>query len=570
MDSKKRLFLFSFLLVQFFYHPCIAGNFTSKWRYSTPTNRITFSSPKSQDINGDQIEEIFLGCMVFESDSIYSEVICMDSETGNLIWKCNLDNKYLYGNTVFSKVNSDDIYDLFITGQSGGLYCINGLNGHLIWQFYNDTIKPESIKIFNFYNPKIIPDQNNDQIDDLLITNGGNQNIEPHEIGRQTGYLMIIDGSNGQIIGKDSFPDRKESYFSPILFDNGKKVIFGTGGETDSGSLWLCNLQDILNKKVYTNSIRLDGPYRKGFIQPCVLAQFTTDTIYDILSINLDGKIKLINGSTFNTIWQKDFDSAELYTEPSIISLNDDNIPDIYLKISEGEFDDQYPYKGFKGITINGANGDYTEMDTLGYYYCFNSALSYLKDSKCNLLEVHNKMENDTMSVLISELNTNNNNQVLKISRANCFNSTPILRDLNMDNFAELVSTINTLDSGILINCFTTNIHKDSILWGTYYGNENSSYFRNNNLITNVMHIFSIHEMKLFPNPSKDIITIELGKNIQNNTVQIFTAQGKLVWNRNNYFNKNIDVSMLSAGDYIIKVNDLNGNEFYFSKFTKL
>ena len=43
-------------------------------------------------------------------------------------------------------------------------------------------------------------------------------------------------------------PDGKESYYSPVVYkrrDGVDLVLFGTGGETHSGSLWYIPLKDL-------------------------------------------------------------------------------------------------------------------------------------------------------------------------------------------------------------------------------------------------------------------------------------------------------------------------------------
>ena len=543
------------------------------WVYHSPIYRQTFSSPKAVDLNGDDYDDIIISNMIFEQDSLYSEVICLNGRNGDVIWKCNLDNKYLYGNTVFCDVNNDNIKDVFIAGGFGGLYCINGNSGTLIWKFYNDTIPAEKNNVFNFYNPKVINDQNRDGINDLIIINGGNQLIEPHAPGRKTGYLLIVDASNGHIIAKDSFPDRKESYFSPIIFTQGNDtmVIYGTGGETDTGSLWLCELKDVRENKVFLNSTRIDGPYNKGFIQPCILANFNQDTILDILSINLDGKMNLLDGNTHQYIWQNNFTGFEIYTEPSIVFANSDNIPDIYLKLSKGEFNDEAPYQGFKGIVIDGQNGTYTEIDSLGYYYCFTTACSFIKNGQNKILQVHNILQNDTTFVGLSEIDINNGSSTdtVYMPFASCYNSTPFLKNLNSDSLSELITVFNTRDSGYYVICKSTDINSDSILWGTYYGNDENSIFNSKNILTSTNEqVKKISSLKIQPNPASQFIQLTELKNSIKIDIFIYNTSGGIIKYYKDYRQNNIDISSLQNGIYLVKVKE-NSIE-YFGKFIKM
>jgi len=66
---------------------------------------------------------------------------------------------------------------------------------------------------------------------------------------RLPGELLVISGRDGRVIRQMTVPDAKESYYSPVIYT--KKgglavVVFGTGGETHAGALWVIGLVDIL------------------------------------------------------------------------------------------------------------------------------------------------------------------------------------------------------------------------------------------------------------------------------------------------------------------------------------
>ena len=53
---------------------------------------------------------------------------------------------------------------------------------------------------------------------------------------------MILNGISGDILNYAVVPDSNETYMSPLyvnLDGNNDKIIFGTGGETISGNLWI-------------------------------------------------------------------------------------------------------------------------------------------------------------------------------------------------------------------------------------------------------------------------------------------------------------------------------------------
>ena len=60
-------------------------------------------------------------------------------------------------------------------------------------------------------------------------------------------------------------PDKKESYFSPLLYTlkNGTEmVIFGTGGETHGGCLYVIQLADLYYGKIDNAVTVYTDPYK--------------------------------------------------------------------------------------------------------------------------------------------------------------------------------------------------------------------------------------------------------------------------------------------------------------------
>lgn len=59
----------------------------------------------------------------------------------------------------------------------------------------------------------------------------------------------MVSGRDGTVIQQLVVPDARESYYSPVIYSkkNGAKtVLFGTGGETHAGALWVIDLDDLL------------------------------------------------------------------------------------------------------------------------------------------------------------------------------------------------------------------------------------------------------------------------------------------------------------------------------------
>ena len=69
---------------------------------------------------------------------------------------------------------------------------------------------------------------------------------------RLVGKLILFDGKTGEILKVVPTPDNRESYYSPVLYKKRGEdiVVFGTGGETHNGSLWVIKLKDLKDGKM--------------------------------------------------------------------------------------------------------------------------------------------------------------------------------------------------------------------------------------------------------------------------------------------------------------------------------
>jgi hypothetical protein len=117
----------------------------------------------------------------------------------------------------------------------------------VLWEFDRSQGK---VRWFNFYNGQFVADQDGDGIEDILIPNGGNVRIAPFETkGRYPGNLVVITGKSGKLLATAKSPGGKETYMSLVPHnrsDGDYDVLFGTGGETIGGSLYLIKLSNIL------------------------------------------------------------------------------------------------------------------------------------------------------------------------------------------------------------------------------------------------------------------------------------------------------------------------------------
>ena len=101
---------------------------------------------------------------------------------------------------------------------------------------------------------------------------------------------------------------------TPLCFSQpGSKelfIVFGTGGETIDGNLYLSTLSDLLSKKLSWLKI-IATEKGHGFIAPPTLADITKDGYLDIIAISHGSKAVAIDGKDHHILWTKTFPGTE-------------------------------------------------------------------------------------------------------------------------------------------------------------------------------------------------------------------------------------------------------------------
>jgi len=76
------------------------------------------------------------------------------------------------------------------------------------------------------------------------------------------------------------------------------------------------------------------------------------------------------------------------------------------------------------------------------------------------------------------------------------------------------------------------------------------------------------NNLKIYPNPSKDIIKVEGLDLWKSSVIEIYNMSGNKVYTNQNLTKDEIDISLLSKGVYIMKVQD--GNSLFSERFVKM
>ena len=459
----------------------------------------SLSSPRTADLNNDGILDIVMGAGQNEFQKTDMGILAFDGRSGKLLWKQQSIDQ-VFGSATFCDVNGDKVKDILIGGRSPQFKALDGKSGAVIWdydfkKYSNDPVLRYAH--FNFNNSVLVPDQNNDGVDDLLTINGGNPLALPNsEVDRFPGVLMLFDSKTGNILAADTMPDRKESYMTPLCFSQPENkelsLLFGTGGETIDGKLYLTTLSQLLKKNLSSASV-IATEKGHGFIAPPTLADINKDGFIDIIAITHRSKALAIDGKDHHTLWTRTFPGTECSNSFAPGYFTDDDVPDFFTFISKGAWPNS---AGSVEVMIDGKNGNIVYMDSLGctgfsspVVYDLNNdgrdeAIISINNFDCSLgyaLKSPKVIENKLIAIDFAK------KSVDTIDHAEGFKnifSTPLIGDIDNDgyldiiycqyfHYADLVSFL-----GMRIKRIDTPVKiKKPVLWGAFLGSKGDGIF---------------------------------------------------------------------------------------------
>ncbi len=460
------------------------------------------SSPRAADLNEDGTLDIVMGAGKNEYQHSKQGVIALDGKTGELLWEQEAPDQ-VYGSATFCDITGDGIKDIFIGGRSPHLTALNGKTGAVLWTYryqYQDDAVLQYAR-FNFQNSVLVPDQNQDGLPDLLTVNGGNSKALPHtEENRFPGVLMLFDAKTGHILAADTMPDGKESYMPPLCFaqpgSQALTLVFGTGGETISGNLYMTKLSDLMQQKLSSAKV-IASEQGHGFIAPPVLADISQDGYLDIVAISHGSTVFAVDGKNRQMLWQQQIEHTESSNSFAVGYFTEDKVPDFFTFVSQGQWPNN---TGSLQIMLDGSDGHIAYIDSIG---CtgFSSPVVYdlNKDGRDEAIISINEfdckggftrrspsaMENKLLAIdfKTGSVSTIDQTQGFK----NIF-STPWLGDLDQDGYLDIVHCQYYNPSADLITFMGMRVKRISTpvrvkkapVWGAYRGTRGDGVFPTN------------------------------------------------------------------------------------------
>lgn len=457
------------------------------------------SSPRATDLNHDGTLDIVMGAGQNEYQHSAQGILAIDGKTGKLLWQ-HPTHDQVYGSATFLDITGDGTDDVFIGGRSTNFKALDGKTGKLLWEY---TYRYENDPIlqyarFNFQNCVLVPDQNNDNLPDLLVQNGGNAKAAAYSTkDRFPGVLMVLDSKTGNVIAADTMPDGKESYTSPLYFkqpDGEEFVVFGTGGETIDGHLYVSSLRN-LKARTLSKSTLIASEKGHGFIAPPSLADITGDGFLDIVAISHGSSIFAIDGKTHKTLWEQRIPATESSNGFAVGYFTNDDIPDFFTFVSKGEWPQS---TGSVQIMLDGKTGKIAYQNHLGctgfsspVVYDLNNddtdeAILSINEYNCDRGYVNNaalKIKNKLVAI---NFKTGVIQVIEELPRFKNIFSTPWIGDLDGDSYLDIIHCQYFSPSSDLLTFLGMQVKRISlpitinkpVYWGAYMGSEGNGIFR--------------------------------------------------------------------------------------------
>ncbi|MEX2639094.1 MAG: PQQ-binding-like beta-propeller repeat protein [Balneolales bacterium] len=462
-----------------------------------------YSSARVADLTGDGINDIIIGTGKREFERADTAVVALSGATGERLWSVGARDQ-IYGSAALLDINEDGVRDVLIGGRSAVLMAVDGKTGAVIWEFFpdsNDTYHRDH-GYYNFNNVQIIPDQTGDGLEDILVSNGGDDVAPPSNPNRPAGHLMVIDAGNGDLLARAAMPDGKETYMSPVISKMHESeaeltVIFGTGGETIGGNLYRTTLNDVM-KEDLSDAVRLAGSDAdKGFIAPAVLADITQDGYYDIIANAVEGKIMAIDGKENTLLWEQAFENMEIHSSLGVGHFNGDGIPDFFTTLIEGATPLIRTHS--MHVMINGQSGEVEYQDRLGYAHMVSPVIADLNHDGLDeaLLSISFKPEHESgkagaspgrwqNKLVVFDFNGNGTYDLTRFRQGINLTSTPWAGDLDGNGKLDIIygvltdQALHSHMNGFSLIRLTPDIEiRSGIKWGSYMGSGYDGIYKN-------------------------------------------------------------------------------------------
>lgn len=348
---------------------CDELSFNKVWHAAFP-KLMTETAVRLNDVNQDGVDDLMIGfstgvdgynapkisCDLYFDGTYpcYGGLLALDGKTGQEIWR-HYTMHEIYGVNCNGDLDTDGVRDCLISGRAGIFQAINGKTGNKIWDFGPQESRDTNM---NLYTAQFIRDLNSDGVMEVLVTHGGDPLAEPNSPRRLVGRILIFCGKTGEVLRWAKTPDERETYFSPVIYtkkDGVELVLYGSGGETHPGALWVVPLLDLFHGLIENSKLIYKDHY-KGVMNPPILVDINGDGTVDIVMAMFNTTVAAFDGETHERVWDFVFPESESYSIPAAGFFNEDNVPDFLVRYNTGR---GFPVYFYANVTVlDGKTGE--------------------------------------------------------------------------------------------------------------------------------------------------------------------------------------------------------------------
>lgn len=526
---------------------------------ASPNIKHTGSTLLNLDLNGDSVMDLLLGDVDYFT--INSLINGGTRDSAHIVSQdTTFPDSYPIDIVTFPSlnyidINNDGTKELIASPFDPSYYKVNGLNGVWLYSNSGQNNNPNfQISEKGFFQNKMIDvgdgalpaiaDVDGDGLMDLVVGNYGDVDstyldsiwylLEVFKISRITYYKNIGTATNpifkymdGNWLGLNTLETQAlKPTFGDIDGDGDQDLLMGN---SDGKLIYKENIAG-------ANQPMSFGPNQLNY-SGIDVGDFSTPQLIDI---NGDSLLDLVIGNKLGQI---------VYYENTGTSTNA-NFTHITDTMGHVKTVNYWHY--YFGYSV--PNFYYDEYDSLRAFigsasgFCF-----YYKDIRQNITGNFsidtNILYTDIVDTLYSVLNFVNEDNNLEITTTG-FRSAPAIYDFNNDGFLD-----------IMVGTFTGGINYFKGTTRPFVGIEDKVEVQTPSI-------------SLYPNPTKDFITIDISKNqtITESTVSLYDISGRLIFQNNYGYNTNIklNTSDLVKGIYLVSIQMKNKQSNIYNKTFKV
>lgn len=369
---------------------------------------------------------------------------------------------------------------LVASGRHGQLDLVEAETGEVNLSFSRSQ-SPFAGRWNNVMVPRQVGDLNMGGVEDLVTAHGALTAGAVAGDVREPNQLLVLSGADLSVIWSLDMPDGAESYMNPVVMENpaGIWVLFGSGGETQPGSLWRIGLTDLAAGRM-AEAVRVGpagGP--KGVLAPPSIVDLTGDGVADVVMSLFDGRTAAVDGATWETLWTHRVDGAEAYSNPAVGQFDSDGIPDTAVVYSRGVFPS---YTGSRFVVLSGADG--TELWAREDANVVPTSSALMMDlSGDGLAEAIFTSSSPRSGLQVGSASSAHAYAVLYRQPGGFSFGTPTIADVNADGGADLVVSTLVADgdgesAGLVVALSLGRVFRDRGSWPGYMGVLGDGHFR--------------------------------------------------------------------------------------------